>query len=210
MIAERASCRPVRIVVRGFTLIEVLVVLAITSLLLAIAIAVLGSARESANEARCATNLRGIGSALLLYSQANQNRFPPRVGSSSAALRHLAYQQLGPYSSLSEEAAEEEYLRGMWRCPSAPKEWMFSYGTNPNFWHVSLSAIDDPANFVLLRDRGGVSWPSDAGGADNTTIGSAWHKGRYNALYADGRVASVTREVLLDQLINNVPSSTAE
>ena len=54
---------------RGFTLIELLVVIGIITVLLAVLLPVLGKAREQARRARCAANLRGLGQALLIYTQ---------------------------------------------------------------------------------------------------------------------------------------------
>jgi prepilin-type N-terminal cleavage/methylation domain-containing protein len=52
---------------RGFTLIEILVVIAILALLMGIVYAVLGPAREQRRQAACMSNLRQIGQALTMY-----------------------------------------------------------------------------------------------------------------------------------------------
>ena len=64
---------------RGFTLIEILVVIAIISLLLAILIPALRQAREQTKRSICGTYLRGIGQGLFLYAQGNGNKFPPSL-----------------------------------------------------------------------------------------------------------------------------------
>jgi prepilin-type N-terminal cleavage/methylation domain-containing protein len=68
----------------GYTLLEVLVVVAIISLLLAILASSLSTARYSASRLRCAANLRAVGNALTLYRHAT-NQYPkpdgpPRYG----------------------------------------------------------------------------------------------------------------------------------
>ncbi|HWL95023.1 MAG TPA: prepilin-type N-terminal cleavage/methylation domain-containing protein [Phycisphaerae bacterium] len=52
---------------RAFSLLELLVVLAITSIVLAILLPSLSAARESANATKCLVNLREIGAASLMY-----------------------------------------------------------------------------------------------------------------------------------------------
>jgi prepilin-type N-terminal cleavage/methylation domain-containing protein/prepilin-type processing-associated H-X9-DG protein len=56
---------------RGFTLIEILVVIAIIALLMAVLTPALRKAKESARQTVCKSNLRGVGLGLLLYLQSN-------------------------------------------------------------------------------------------------------------------------------------------
>lgn len=61
---------------RGFTLIEVLVVIAIIALLITVLMPSLNSARGSAKRAVCAANLRQIGIGLRSYLGDNRDRLP--------------------------------------------------------------------------------------------------------------------------------------
>ena len=68
---------PARPPCRAFTLIELLVVIAIISVLAAILFPVFASAREKARQASCASNLKQLGLAWLMYAQDNDETVCP-------------------------------------------------------------------------------------------------------------------------------------
>ncbi|HBR93349.1 MAG TPA: hypothetical protein DEA90_04205 [Opitutae bacterium] len=61
---------------RGFTLIELLAVIAVIGILVGILISVIGRSRRAADNVKCASNLRQLASAVLLYTQDHNNQFP--------------------------------------------------------------------------------------------------------------------------------------
>lgn len=65
---------------KGFTLIELLVVIAIIAMLMAILMPALGRVKRLAQRIVCASNLRGLGQACLIYSQENDEEFPEAGG----------------------------------------------------------------------------------------------------------------------------------
>ena len=67
---------PMRATDRGFTLIEILVVLGIIAVLSGIAFPTLSMVRASAKNTQCLAHLRQLDAPLRMYSQANSDRIP--------------------------------------------------------------------------------------------------------------------------------------
>ncbi len=67
----------------GFTLVELLVVVAIIALLVSILLPALGKAREEAKKVVCLSNCHQWGLSTLLYATDNRDSFPYRYNRSS-------------------------------------------------------------------------------------------------------------------------------
>src|SRR5882672_7223565 len=61
---------------QGFTLVELLVVVAIIALLIAILLPAVSAAKEQANRVKCGANLRQIGMAQQMYAGENKGQYP--------------------------------------------------------------------------------------------------------------------------------------
>ncbi len=71
---------------KGFTIIELLVVITIVGMLIAVLLPAMGKAREGARRAQCLSNLRQISMAFYLYLDDHGEQFPPGGGSSNGAM----------------------------------------------------------------------------------------------------------------------------
>ena len=90
---------------KGFTLVELLIVIAIIALLAAILFPVFARARESARRSSCQSNQKQLALGLLAYTNDYDERFP-------AITAETWFVQIQPY------VKSQQVLR----CPSAPRE----------------------------------------------------------------------------------------
>ena len=166
---------------RGFTLIELLVVIAIIAILAAILFPVFARARENARRASCMSNLKQIGTAVQMYTQDYDEKFPLIAQSCCS----------GPYGD--QKLPDGRRMRGYWVwelafypyikstqafvCPSDPtggnsgvttntsadfldvwnKPFPVSYGISESmtYWRSSpvvLSDVNFPADTYYLAD----------------------------------------------------------
>jgi prepilin-type N-terminal cleavage/methylation domain-containing protein/prepilin-type processing-associated H-X9-DG protein len=148
----------------AFTLIELLVVIAIIAILAAILFPVFSGAREKARTITCASNLKNLGAAVLMYAQDYDERLPL----SATVLTIPPF-----YANWHDIIDPYVKNKQIWLCPSSgipPTDSNgkatshFGYnafylnGLSLDFSNfltaggVSLGAISEPAATVLLTD----------------------------------------------------------
>ncbi|HEV7301463.1 MAG TPA: prepilin-type N-terminal cleavage/methylation domain-containing protein [Tepidisphaeraceae bacterium] len=88
---------------KGFTLVELLVVIGIIALLISILLPSLNRARETANRVKCASNLRQVGQGLLLYSNENRQAYPRTVAAAGNMTAFTGAPSNDPFSGAAGE-----------------------------------------------------------------------------------------------------------
>ncbi|MFQ6131990.1 MAG: DUF1559 domain-containing protein [Armatimonadota bacterium] len=126
---------------RGFTLIELLVVIAIIAILAAILFPVFSRAREKARQASCASNMKQLGLALIMYADDYDEMLPPRYyDAGGGVFLHWDKDYVQPY------IRNKQILL----CPSTKQR---SYGYNDTYIQGQfLGAVYYPSQTVMLCD----------------------------------------------------------
>ena len=120
---------------RAFTLVELLVVIAVVAILGALLLPALGRARESARGAACLGNLHQIGIALQVYVSENNNRLPVMFDWSSDS----AVNTNGP--SMPQVLRPQTGSTNVFACPSDHGGVFGSTGSSYS-WNVLLNGQD--------------------------------------------------------------------
>lgn len=221
----------------GFTLLELLAVIAILGVMVALASPVVGKARSAAQQGKCLSNQRQVGTSLLLYANDHDGEFPPTTHSTGSFRKEQSW-----IFQLADYLEDVDAIRV---CPADPKprqEQILKMGATSyvlndlvfdDFAFNRLIKIPYPSRTILLfilsesrapsttRDHiHGAEWTSWAAALNDIepdrfragARASDRMEGAANYLYADGHAESrAAREfqASFDQGINpaSVPTS---
>ncbi len=197
---------------RGFTLIELLVVIAIIAILAAILFPVFARARERARQTSCLSNVRQIGTALMMYVQDYDEVMPIYLLSSGRSETDLP--DIG-HDYIAWQDLLHPYVMNwdIYRCPSGggyrgtPRAIHGAYGGNYAFafshstqWIYSLGEFERPAETYAVVEA--ISYITRYDPGIPASHGGYWgqvdsrHNEQNNVLFLDGHVRSEHNSVV--------------
>jgi len=190
----------------AFTLIELLIVIAIIGILIALVVPALTRSRDTALSVHCLNNMRQVGTAVMLYADDHNDTFP-RSQHSAFAHGELPWARaVAPYLG-SSSTSWKDLLKNIYRCSQDQRPSSVSYGLNvyfelgpdddypgyPATWRRRID-VSNPSSTILIAENNSEAdhimpnfWSSPGDAVD---VATDRHNGKANYIFADGHAES--------------------
>ena len=199
----------------AFTLLELLVVVAIIGVLLALLLPVLSQSKTKAQQTQCIANLRQLGIGLQAFA-ADNHSYPSGIAGTNTEMNGTWERQLERGGFGTDQVRSNFWAKGVWRCPSAwsesqaSNEGRSSYGYNAYgvggghptnalglmghfesfsdlFTPIRESEVIQPSDMIAIGESssGGIFFTRRA-------LRPPRHQGKVNVTFCDGHVESPT------------------
>ena len=157
---------------KGFTLIEVLIVITIVALLISLILPGITQAREVARQAICSANLRQVGASFAGYANDNHNQYPimitsnpPYIWQSYAGYEDVWLEKaLSDYTNVASDWSNFNAGGKIWLCPSSP----IKLYTNSN-GKLQYTRTDGPSQSASVNCYKGLYYDFGEGVASRFT-----------------------------------------
>lgn len=122
----------------GFTLVELLITIVIIAALAALSMSVLRRSIQKANTLQCASKMKNLGTAIVLFSQDHQGQFPRSFHSAGACGEPGWAISIAPYLGASQSDIDHSWdtvFNSQFRSPSDKSKdiYVYSYALNVHF-----------------------------------------------------------------------------
>jgi len=212
---------------KGFTLVELMIVVAIIIILAILSLFGASKFKSRARGATCASNLRQIGSAILAYAVDNNGQLPPledrtAEGDKLKGIWPRIVADGGYLSMVRNSKGELGCGAGVWACPDCTTVqrnfngygvaegtvMKVERGSRPGINSMRLAAISDPSRTWLVGDAaknpndlktGWYAVWANPNQWKNAHSPAARHGGKVNVCMVDGHVEAFTMPELMNK-----------